>query len=44
MFLGRHQEAMAILNAVLEDASAGVTQGFVKALIDAFNDGAFQDE
>jgi len=44
MFLGRHQEAMDILNAVLENSAAGVTQGFVKALIDAFNDGAFQDE
>ena len=44
MFLGRHQEAMDILNAVLADSAAGVSQGFVKALIDAFNDGAFQDE
>jgi predicted Zn-dependent protease len=44
MFMGKHQEAMAILKSVLSEDTSGVTRGFVQALIDAFNDGAFSDE
>jgi len=43
MFLGQHQEAVAILNEVLTEDTEGVSQGFVQALIDAYNDGAFED-
>jgi len=43
MFLGKHEEAMAILNEVLSEDENGVSHGFVKALIDAFNDGAFAE-
>lgn len=43
MFLGKHEEAMALLNEVLGDDNEGVSQGFVQALIDAYNDGAFED-
>ena len=43
MFLGKHDEAMALLNEVLAEDGGGVSHGFVQALIDAFNDEAFED-
>ena len=43
MFLGKHEEAMGLLTTVLAQDQEGVATGFVQALVDAYNDGAFTE-